>query len=144
MPLMINFDRVAVVAPSSTSDAPSMLVGRTSARPGCTSALTEQIGAAFADNPILPRGSLVYRGSWETESLLRNLARVKDAPTDRFVEYHADSLPEFTPEGLRDRLAAFSLKHRDAICAFIKHLQDELAGEHYDSHFARALAVWGC
>ena len=42
--------------------------------------LIAHISAAFPDNPRLPRGSLVYRGSWETESLLRNLARVNDAP----------------------------------------------------------------
>ena len=143
--------------------------------------LAEQIRKAFEDNPRLARQALVYPDTWETEDLLRNLAKVGDVPNDSFVEWHSSSLPVFTAEGLRDvlphymtyslrhprsdaaeylifhlspaetnddywprRLAVFSGAQRQVVCAFLKHLEHELSGEHYDSHFARALVVWGC
>jgi hypothetical protein len=64
-------------------------------------AVRAAIAAAFADTPRVPRAAMVYRGSWETQNLIHNLARVDDVPTSRFIEWHADSLPEFTPAGLR-------------------------------------------
>jgi hypothetical protein len=139
------------------------------------------IGDTFQQSPPLSRKALVYPGSWETGDLLRNLTKVRDTPTDQFIEWHADSLPEFTPEGLkhvlpyymryslrhprseaaerlifhlapaetddeywRPRLAVFSHVQRNAVCAFLGFLEKELAGEHYESHFARARLVWGC
>ena len=143
--------------------------------------LERTIVDAFVQKPLPPRKVLVYRGSWETGDLLRNLTKVRDTPTDQFIEWHADSLPVFTPEGLRHvlpyymryslrhprseaaerlifhlapaeadddywrpRLAVFSQAERNAICAFLGFLEKELAGESYESHFARARAVWGC
>jgi hypothetical protein len=64
-------------------------------------AVVAEIRGAFLSIPHIARKSLVYQGSWETEDLLRNLAKVQDTPTDQFIEWHADSLPVFTPEGLR-------------------------------------------
>jgi hypothetical protein len=64
-------------------------------------AVVAQILGAFSNIPHVARKSLVYEGSWETDDLLRNLANVKDIPTDQFIERHADSLAVFTPEGLR-------------------------------------------
>jgi hypothetical protein len=144
-------------------------------------ALSRRIGEAFENGPRLARRSLVYAGSWETGDLLRNLAKVKDIPTDQFIEWHADSLPAFTPEGLRHvlpyymlyslrhprseaaellifhlspaemddeywrpRLNVFSRAQKEVICEFLGLLEKELAGEHYESHFARAFVVWGC
>lgn len=144
-------------------------------------ALTQKIAEAFEKTPPPARKSLVYVGSWETGNLLRNLAKVRDTPTDQFIEWHADSLPVFTPEGLRHvlpyymqyslrnlrsevaerlifhlspaetdddywrpRLKVFSTAEKEAICAFLGFLEKELEGEHYESHFARALVVWGC
>jgi hypothetical protein len=68
-------------------------------------ALSQRIAEAFETNPLPARKSLVYPGSWETGDLRRNLAKVQDIPTDQFLEWHADSLPVFTPEGLRHVLA---------------------------------------
>jgi hypothetical protein len=65
------------------------------------SALSQRIAEAFAKRPAPPRKSMVYAGTWETGDLIGNLARVEDMPTDQFIEWHADSLPVFTPEGLR-------------------------------------------
>jgi hypothetical protein len=70
-------------------------------RPDVVTALSQRIAEAFESNPLPTRKSLVYAGSWETGDLLRNLANVKDIPTDQFIERHADSLTVFTPEGLR-------------------------------------------
>jgi hypothetical protein len=70
-------------------------------RANVMTALSQRIAEAFESNPLPTRKSLVYAGSWETGTLLRNLADVKDIPTDQFIEWHADSLPVFTPEGLR-------------------------------------------
>lgn len=139
------------------------------------------ITTAFADGQTLPRESLVYRDTWETEDLIRDLAAVGDRPDERFIEQHFDSLPAFTAEGLqhvlphyliyslkrpqseatqrvilhlspvdtespfwRERLEIFSPTQKSAICEYIQHLQVQLAGEHYDADFARALSVWGC
>jgi hypothetical protein len=63
--------------------------------------LSQRIAEAFAMSPAPPRKSPVYAGSWETGDLIGNLAKVQDIPTDQFIEWHADSLPVFTPEGLR-------------------------------------------
>lgn len=144
-------------------------------------ALVALITAAFADNPQLTREALVYKGSWETGTLMRNLATVQDAPNDSFIEWHSDSLPRFRPEGLRhvlphymiyslrhpksdvterlifhlapadtseeywrERLAVFTPAQKHTICEYVRFMQTELAGEHYDEHLARALTVWGC
>jgi hypothetical protein len=144
-------------------------------------AVIAQIRGAFSNTPLVARKTLVYKGSWETGDLLRNLAKVQDTPTDQFIEWHADSLPEFTPEGLRHvlpyyieyalrhprsaaaeylifhlapaetdddywsaRLKVFSVEQKAAIRALLTFLENELAGEHYDSHFARARVVWAC
>jgi hypothetical protein len=72
-------------------------------------AVAAEIRRAFADIPRVARKSLVYEGSWETDDLLRNLAKVLDIPTDQFIEWHADSLPVFTPEGLRHVLPYYML-----------------------------------
>ena len=32
---------------------------------------------------------------------------------------------------------------KEVICEFLGLLEKELAGEHYESHFARAFVVWG-
>jgi hypothetical protein len=64
-------------------------------------ALSQSIAEAFAKRPAPSRESMVYAGSWETGDLIKNLAKVADIPTDQFIEWHADSLPVFTPEGLR-------------------------------------------
>ena len=98
--------------------------------------LIAQLVAAFADNPRLPRGSMVYRESWETESLLRNLTRVNDTPTDSFIEWHADSLPDFTPEGLRHVLPyylRYALLHPESTAAefVIYHLSPENVDDVY-------------
>jgi hypothetical protein len=144
-------------------------------------AVITAIAAAFADVPQVPREAMVYRGSWETQDLVENLAKVGDEPTSRFIEWHAGSLTEFTPAGLRhvlpfylrfslanpqsdvtervifhlspadtseeywrERLAIFTPAQKHAICEYIRFMRKELAGEHYDEHFARALMVWGC
>jgi hypothetical protein len=144
-------------------------------------ALTQRIAEAFKNGPQPARTALVYAGSWETGDLRRNLANVRDTPTDQFIEWHADSLPVFTPQGLRHvlpyymryslrhprseaaerlifhlspaetdddywraRLNVFSRPQKEVICAFLNFLEKELAGEHYESHFARARVIWGC
>ena len=144
-------------------------------------ALSQRIAEAFAKRPAPSRESMVYAGSWETADLIGNLAKVEDIPTDKFIEWHADSLPVFTPEGLRHvvpyymqytlqhprseaaerlifhlspteteddywrpRLAVFSQAQKEAICAFFRFLEQDLQGDHYESHFSRARVVWGC
>lgn len=59
------------------------------------------IEAAFPDPRPEVREAVVYPGSWETMDLIDNLAKVEDAPTPRFIEWHASSLAEFTPFGFR-------------------------------------------
>jgi hypothetical protein len=144
-------------------------------------ALVAAITAAFANGATLPRDALVAEGTWETRDLIRALAAVHDTPDDAFIERHFDSLPAFTPVGLRhvlpqyliyslkhprseateriifhlspndaessywlERLEAFSPAQKQAICEYIRFMQTELPGEHYDEHLARALTVWGC
>lgn len=90
-------------------------------------ALIHLITTVFADNPHLSRQSLVHKGAWETRSLIRSLAVVKDVPDDAFIERHFDSLPVFRPEGLRQVLPyymTYSLRHpqSDATERVIFHL----------------------
>jgi hypothetical protein len=68
---------------------------------GGASVLIARIKMAFPDRPDVDREALVYEGSWETTSVLRDLGAVDDIPNDRFIESHAGSLPVFRPEGLR-------------------------------------------
>ena len=103
-----------------------------------------QIRGAFSDLPRVARKSLVYMGSWETEDLLRNLAKVQDTPTDQFVEWHADSLPVFTPEGLRHVLPyymEYTLRHprSEAAERLIFHLAPAETG---DDYWSRRLDVF--
>lgn len=99
-------------------------------------AVLAQIRGAFSNSPHVARRSLVYESSWETEDLLRNLAKVQDRPTDEFVEWHADSLPVFTPEGLRHVLPyymEYTLRHprSEAAERLIFHLAPAETGDDY-------------
>jgi hypothetical protein len=99
-------------------------------------AVTAQIRGAFSNIPPVARKSLVYEGSSETDDLLRNLAKVHDTPTDQFVEWHADSLPVFTPEGLRHVLPyymEYTLRHprSEAAERLIFHLAPAETGDDY-------------
>ena len=99
-------------------------------------ALVALMTAAFADNPQLQRETLVYKGSWETSSLMRNLAAVKDVPNDSFIAWHSDSLPRFRPEGLRHVLPhymIYSLHHpeSDVTERLIFHLSPADTSEEY-------------
>jgi hypothetical protein len=107
-------------------------------------ALIALITAAFADGPQLNRSALVYRGSWETSSLMRNLTELKDIPNDAFIEWHSDSLPVFRPEGLRHVLPyymIFSLRHpkSDVTERLIFHLSPT---ETDDEYWRERLAVF--
>jgi hypothetical protein len=77
-------------------------------------ALVAAITAAFANGPTPPRDTLVAEGTWETRDLIHALAAVNDVPDDAFIERHRDSLPAFTPTGLRQVLPhylIYSVKH---------------------------------
>jgi hypothetical protein len=77
-------------------------------------ALVTLITAAFGNSPRLPRKELVARGTWEARDLVRALAAVNDSPDRAFIERHFDSLPAFTPAGLRHVLPQYliySLEH---------------------------------
>ncbi len=77
-------------------------------------AVVAMITAAFANGPTLPRERLVVPGTWETDDLISALAAVGDSPDRSFVERHFDSLPAFTPAGLRHvlpRYLTYSLEH---------------------------------
>ncbi|HEY7449364.1 MAG TPA: DUF6714 family protein [Vicinamibacterales bacterium] len=99
-------------------------------------ALVALVTAAFADNPRLSRETLVYQGSWETSSLMRNLAAVDDVPNDSFIEWHSDSLGVFRPEGLRHVLPhymIYSLRHPDSDVTerLVFHLSPEQTRDEY-------------
>ena len=99
-------------------------------------AVVAQIRGAFSNIPHVVRKSLVYESSWETDDLLRNLAKVQDTPTDQFVEWHADSLPVFTPVGLRHVLPSYmeyTLRHprSEAAERVIFHLTPAETGDDY-------------
>ncbi len=93
-------------------------------------ALLDAITTAFSEPLQVAREALVSPDSWETEDLIRNLATVNDAPTIKFIEWHASSLPVFTPVGLRYVLP-FYLKYSllqpqsDATEFIIYHLAPE-------------------
>jgi hypothetical protein len=99
-------------------------------------ALAVLITAAFADNPPLECAALIYKNSWETRSLIRSLTAVNGIPDDAFIERHADSLPEFRPEGLRHVLPLYmhySLRHpkSDVTERLIFHLSPADIGDEY-------------
>ena len=99
-------------------------------------AVAAQICRAFSDVACAARTSLVYEGSWETGDLLRNLSKVEDTPTDEFIEWHADSLAEFTPEGLRHVLPyymLYSVRHprSEAAERLIFHLAPDETDDDY-------------
>lgn len=70
-------------------------------------ALLAAIAAAFANHPTLPRESLVFENTWETEDLIRDLASVGDTPDETFIAAHSSSLPAFTAEGFRHVLPQY-------------------------------------
>src|SRR5687767_4142777 len=70
-------------------------------RDDAIAAVFAAIAAGFTDAPPpVGREAWVYRGSWESQDLVENLAKVNDIPNSKFIEWHAGSLPEFTPVGL--------------------------------------------
>jgi hypothetical protein len=100
------------------------------------SVLAEQIRKAFEGNARLARQAFVYPDTWETEDLLRSLAKVGDVPNDRFVEWHFSSLPVFTAEGFREVLPqymTYSLRHprSDVTEYLIFHLSPAETNDHY-------------
>lgn len=99
-------------------------------------ALVATITAAFANGPTFPREELVARGTWETRDLIRALAAVNDSPGGAFIERHFDSLPAFTPAGLRHVLPQYlihSLEHprSEATERIIFHLSPDDAASPY-------------
>jgi hypothetical protein len=76
--------------------------------------------------PFYLRCSLANPQSDVTERVILHLS-----PTDTSEEYW------------RERLSVFTPAQKHAICEYIRFMQKELAGEHYDEYLARALAVWG-
>lgn len=103
--------------------------------------LSQRIAEAFA-LPAPSRNSMVYAGSWETDDLLGNLAKVDDIPTDQFIEWHAASLPGFTPEGIRHVLPyymQYTLRHlrSEAAERLIFHLSPtETEGDYWRPRLA--------
>ena len=77
-------------------------------------AVVAEITAAYASPPTVPPEELVTQGTWDTRDLLGALAAVEDSPDGAFIERHFDSLPAFTPAGLRyvlPRYLIYSLEH---------------------------------
>lgn len=94
--------------------------------------------------------ALMYEGSWETTSLMRDLTAVSDRPNDSFIESACGLAPR-VPSGRaadtrdeywQDRLSAFTATHKRAIREYLRFMQSALAGERYDEHLSRALRVW--
>ena len=44
----------------------------------------------------------------------------------------------------RGRLEIFSHAQKSAICEYLRHMQVQLAGQHFEVYLQRGLSVWGC
>jgi len=62
-------------------------------------AVVAQIRGAFSNIPHVARKSLVYEGSWETEDLLQNLAKVQDTPMPNLPTRQIEQASGFVGDG---------------------------------------------
>ena len=74
--------------------------------------------------------------------LIYSLKHPASDATERVI-FHL-SPADTTEEYWRERLAVFTPAQKRAICEYVRFMQSELAGEHYDEYLTRALAVWRC
>jgi hypothetical protein len=74
--------------------------------------------------------------------LIYSLEHPRSEATERII-FHL-SPDDAESSYWRERLEAFSPPEKQAICAYIRFMQSELVGEHYDEYLTRALTVWRC
>ena len=73
--------------------------------------------------------------------LVHSLKNSRSDATERIIFHLAAD--DTTSPYWRERQDAFSPPQKQAICEYVRFMQSELAGEHYDAYLVRALKVWG-